>query len=211
MNPDLDALMRKTKTYWYEDGLVELLGGLFFISICAWLLFDWSTPYDAPYKWIFAPGLVAVVFVWLGAARRIVDWLKQRITYPRTGYVAYQRPGHRSRLPRAIMGGVIGGAMAIAIVASLHYRQEIVRAIPILLGGGVAVLLARLGAELGLARFYTLAGWSLAAGIFLAWLTGDMALAIALFYGLLGAAFAVAGAITLVRYLRASPAEAGDE
>jgi len=210
MKSDLDDLMRKTRSYWYEDGLVETLAGLFFLTVCAWLLLDWSTASDAPYKWIFAPGLILLVLPWAFGARRVVDWFKQRITYPRTGYVAYQRPPRRSKLPRAVLAGVVSAAVAIAIVASLQYRQEIVRVIPILLGGGVAVLLVRVGGDLNLPRFYVQAIWSLAAGFFLSWLTADMALAIALYYGLLGAGVVVAGVVTLIRYLRAAAQEAGN-
>lgn len=209
MKTNLDELMRKTRTYWYEDGLAETLAGLFFITLSAWLLVDWSTANDAPHKWLFSPGLVVLVFAWVFSARRIIDWFKQRITYPRTGFVAYRLPPRRARLPLAVMAGVIGGAVAIAITVSLMYRQDIGRVIPIVLGGGVAVLFVYLGSDLGLPRFYVQAACSLLAGLFLAWLTADMGLAIGLYYGLLGVAVTVAGIVTLARYLRAAPVEGG--
>ena len=133
MGADLDELMRKTKTYWYEDGLVEILGGLFFVAVGAWLLLERAAPPNA--------------------------------------------------------------------------RQDIVRVIPLVIGAGVAALLARIGGELALARFYIEAVWSLAAGLFLAWLTAELALGIALYYVLLGAAVLLAGVVTLLRYLRAAPPE----
>jgi len=71
--------------------------------------------------------------------------------------------------------------------------------------------LFRIGGELGLIRFYVLAVWSLLVGAALAWLTNDMSLSIALYYLMLGLAILVGGAVTMIRYLRAAPGEAGHD
>ena len=61
MTTDLDDLMRKTKTYWYEDGLVETLAGLFFVAALGLsLLWLGRRPTRAPtFRWpssCWAPG-----------------------------------------------------------------------------------------------------------------------------------------------------------
>jgi hypothetical protein len=211
MNTDVDDLMRKTKSYWYEDGLVEILAGLFFIVIGLFLLLDWATPQDAPYKWIFAPGFAVVTIGWILSARKLIGWLKERITYPRTGYVAYKQPKRASRVARAVAGGVIGAAASFALLASLLYRQEIGRVIPLLMGAGVALLLIRISGEAGALRFQAAAVWSVMVGSALAWLTSAMSLAIGAYYAALGPAFIVSGAVTLIRYLRSAAQEAGDD
>jgi hypothetical protein len=207
MSMNVDDLIRKTKTYWYEDGLVEILAGLFFMAIGALLLAEWASPADAPYKWVFAPGFAVVTIVWILSGRKVANWLKERITYPRTGYVAYKRQRPASHLARIVLAAVIGAAVSLVLVASLLYRQEIARVVPLILGVGVALLSFRIGSELGLLRFYAVAAWSVLIGGFLAWLTAEMSLGIALYYGLLGPAFVVTGAATLIRYLRAAPLE----
>lgn len=208
MSMDIDNLMRKTKSYWYEDGLVELLAGLFFIAIGLLLLLDWRTPQDAAYKWIFAPGFAVVTIVWILVSRRVIGWLKERITYPRTGYVAYVQPARREKLPRVVMAGVVGAAVSLAVVSSLFLRQDLVRVVPVLLGAGVAALLVRIGGEIGLVRFLVMAVWSVVVGLALAWLTSDMGLSMGLFYALLGVAALLGGVLTLGRYLRAARVEA---
>jgi hypothetical protein len=74
---------RRARNYWNVDGLPTLVSGLFlllFVAITqtpawlgAWLVFPW-------------------VFIALYECldQGIVRWLKERLTYPRTGYVASQ-------------------------------------------------------------------------------------------------------------------------
>jgi hypothetical protein len=76
---------------------------------------------------------------------------------------------------------------------------------------GVAALFFRIASDVAVPRFYLLAIWSLAEGCFLAWLTADLGLGIALFYVLLGPAILVLGGVTLLRYLRSAPLEAGND
>lgn len=201
MNTNVDDLMRRTKTYRYEDGLVEILAGFFFVVIGLFLLLDWVTPQDAPYKWIFAPGFAAVTIGWILGAGKVIDRLKQRITYPRTGYVVYKRQKRTTRVARAVAAGVIGAAVSLAVVASYRYGLSIVRVIPLIMGVGVALLLTRITGELGLLRFQVAAVWSVLIGGALAWLTSDMSLSIGAYYLLLGPAFVIAGVVTLIRYL----------
>jgi hypothetical protein len=211
MNTNVDDLMRRTKSYWYEDGLVEILSGLFFLAVALLLLAEWAAPPESPLKWIVAPAFAVVTVVWILVARRVIAWLKERITYPRTGYVAYKQQRKGSAAARAVAGGVIGAGVALALVVSLMYRQDIARLIPLIMGGGVALLLFRIGGEVGVIRLYVLAVWSLLAGAALAWLTSEMSLSIGLYYLLLGLAILLGGALTMIRYLRAAPLEASHD
>ncbi len=211
MNTDVDRLMRKTRQYWYEDGLAELLIGVFFLAVGLLLLADWTTPASAPWKWIYAPSFMLAAIIGLLVGRRAITWLKERITYPRTGYVTYHRPPQAARRRRAVIAGAIGAAVSLALVAILMYRQEFGRVAPLLLGLGVALLLLRFASYTGLPRFYVLSALSLAAGIGLAWLSQDMSLTIGLYYGLLGMALAISGAYTLSCYLHAIPPEVGND
>ncbi len=210
MNTNVDDLMRKTKSYWYEDGLVEVLAGVFFVVIGLFLLLDWATPQSSSLKWIFAPGFMVVTIVWILSGRKVAGRLKERITYPRTGYVAYKQASRQSRLLRGAVAGFIGGAVALVVVASLIYRQDIARLVPLMMAAGVAALIFRVGSEVAVPRFYVLAVWSLAVGCALAWLTSDLSLGIALYYALLGLATLVLGGAALFRYLRSAPLEDGN-
>ena len=205
MSTDIDKVMRKTKSYWYEDGLGEILAGIFFVIVGVFLLAEWLSPADAPWNWIFAPGLIVLVVGCMPLARVLLRWLKERITYPRTGYVAYKQDTPRKNASRAAAAAIVGATVALLMVASVTYHQNIARLAPLLMGAAVALLLVRVASELGLLRYYVLAAWSLLIGVALAWATTDITLSIALYYILLGPALLVGGIVTLMRYLQSAP------
>lgn len=85
---------RRAKNYWDVDGLPTLVGGVFCLLFVVLL-----PPYVSnSYAWAVF-GILLPLFIlaglWIGTANRegyvrggsIVEWLKERITYPRTGYV----------------------------------------------------------------------------------------------------------------------------
>jgi len=203
MNTDIDGIMRKTRQYWYEDGLSELLGGLFFLAVGLLLLADWATPAGARWKWLWTPSFMILTIVAILLGRPVINRLKERITYPRTGYVAYRHPPRAVRTRRAVLAGSVGAVVSLALVAVMAYRQEFGRVAPLLLGFGVALLLMRFGAYTGLPRFFVLAAWSLTSGMALALLSPSMSFTIGLYYALLGLALGIAGGYTLRRYLTA--------
>ncbi len=77
---------RRAAAYWFADGLEDILFGLTLLIVGAsallWRLY-------ASHRWVKLTWLVVLVeiLLYFSARRRIVDFLKSRITYPRTGYV----------------------------------------------------------------------------------------------------------------------------
>jgi hypothetical protein len=64
--------------YWFEDGLPTLVGGFGCVMFGLSFIFDHS---------LFRLVLVAAYSVIILRNRPIIEWLKTRLTYPRTGYV----------------------------------------------------------------------------------------------------------------------------
>ena len=73
------AAQRRAWNYWFEDGLPTLVGGF------GCVVFGLSFIFDRPP--FFRLLLAAVYGVIILRNRAIIDWLKARLTYPRTGYV----------------------------------------------------------------------------------------------------------------------------
>ncbi len=75
---------RRAAAYWFIDGLPEIVFGLVLLIIGIYPIV-----FHQPNVWILLGWIVVVslYFVILGKHRRILDLLKARITYPRTGYV----------------------------------------------------------------------------------------------------------------------------
>jgi hypothetical protein len=77
---------RRASRYWFDDGLPTILVGT------AYLLMSFFLLYPREGRSTFAE--IATVAAILGYSililrqRQILDWLKSRITYPRTGYAA---------------------------------------------------------------------------------------------------------------------------
>jgi hypothetical protein len=77
---------RRAASYWFVDGLPEILFGLALVTMAA-LLFLWRM--YVPKFWRgFDLLIVAVGFLlYYRMERSILDFLKSLVTYPRTGYV----------------------------------------------------------------------------------------------------------------------------
>jgi hypothetical protein len=81
---------RRAATYWFVDGLPELLFGLMLIVMAGVaLLLSIRTP--GPWKWPWRALDLLLIYgglvLYLVYERGILDFLKVRLTYPRTGYV----------------------------------------------------------------------------------------------------------------------------
>lgn len=87
-SPVLDA-ERRAWNYWFVDGLPNLIGGLLCLLLAgASFLLSGPHPRRSPLVialLVLAYGIYVVVLL---RFRQTLEWLKTRITYPRTGYAA---------------------------------------------------------------------------------------------------------------------------
>jgi hypothetical protein len=108
---------RRAAAYWFADGLPDIVLGLTFLIFGAggfwWRIY-------APHPWVYDVWLVGagvMLFVW--KERAILDFLKSRVTYPRTGYV---RPPERSEASVNLIGLSLNSAPADDNVTSFDRR-----------------------------------------------------------------------------------------
>lgn len=201
MKNDIDKVIQRTHRYWYEDGLNEIAAGCMFV-VCGLVLFmmRFVRP-GSPLAPVLAVGLVILVSLGGLAVSRAVRAVKNRITYPRTGYVSYRRPesNRRRRIIAASLGvglGVLGIVLPIAGAPTWLVSMAMVEGL--ILG---AVLLY-IGHRLGLARFYLLAFLSALIGVVVALGGFDDALGSAAYFGEMGFVLTASGLFTLRAYLR---------
>lgn len=201
MNPVPD-LSQRTRRYWMIDGLPELLIGSIFLFTGLVQLVPLVAPANiAGWANLLLP-LALIPLILLG--RRILHALKMRITYPRTGYVAYRQP---PRWQRAL-GGLAGIGVGIAL-ANLTFNVQLAEEwIPMLMGAILAAGLGYLGTYLGMRRFYALAAFVAAVGLLMYWMPIDGFLGASLVITAAGAWMLIAGGITLYHYLQHSQIEA---
>lgn len=208
MTDPIQIDLNRPQRYWYVDGLAEMAGGaVIFLIGLVYTVSGWL-PQGLARGLLVGPGQIIVI---LGAgwlARWAVPRLKERLTYPRTGYVEYQRPVRSRRLARVFMVGLMG--FAVSVLTAFLGRGLPERLWSFFIGLTLALAFAYLGARIGLRRFYALAGFSLLLGAAGSWLNLIDPWSAAFIFGLEGLAWLVCGALVLRHYLRSTRPLAGE-
>jgi hypothetical protein len=194
-------IARRTRRYWYEDGLVEIGSGVVFAAVGLLFAIDGLAATGALPPFFRAVALtLTVVLVLLAplAIRAAINATKERLTSPRTGYVGHLRPSRQGRVLR-VAAAILVGVIVTGVVVAPSGTANRLAAIPSL---AVAAVLLVPAWRLRLRRFYLLAVVALSAG------AAGVVLALgqdgqsALVYLGPGVALILSGALTLRSYLR---------
>lgn len=197
MRREIDRVQQRTWRYWYEDGVVEIAAGGIFLLLGLLFLVEGIAPAGSLPASFSAIGLPVVLIGGMWLAGRIVAAVKARLTYPRTGYVAYSQPARARRLATGIVAVVVG-----ALVAGLLTRAPATLAwVPLLQGLIVGAALLYFGQRIGLTRFFVLALVSALAGVAASLAGLGESLGDAAYFGAMGVALLVSGGLTLRTYL----------
>jgi hypothetical protein len=196
----IQTVIRNTQRRWFEDGLWEiafgcanLLLGLYFLFIVA---FDLETRWGS---WL-ALAQVLVVLGVFGGLRFGVSFLKERLTFPRTGFVTYRRPEQAERRRRAFLRGFLAGGVGagVAVIVGLTSSPNLAAGLTALILAGVCFYM---GVRFGLTRYAIVAFITLLLGVALTQFQfGDEGSLAVLFCGF-GLTLSVAGGLTLASFL----------
>ncbi len=205
---EIGQVMRQTQRYWYEDGLNDMGFGAWILAVGLLLVAQTLTPPGSPLWMVWAVGGPLVLIGGGFVMSRVVRRLKERFTYPRTGYVSYERARGASRVLRLLAVIVISAGVSAGIVIV----QKNWLSLTVILGFVYAAVLSVIGLRFGLWRYLALALWSLLLGLALAPLSLTTNPAGALFHIGAGASWLLAGWLTYRQYLASAPQpeEAGD-
>jgi hypothetical protein len=198
-NPIKDAA-RRTQRYWYVDGLVDMSGGTIMLLLAIFSALIYLLGGDTSSAIAVGIGQPVIIIGGVLLARKIVILLKERITYPRTGYVAYRQPHGAKRLATGILTAAL--ALGLALTVVLLARQVSANWIPLITAGLMALVFIYLGWRFDLLRLYILAAFTFLVGLVAAWLNLPDLLSSAFFFGFLGLAWMGSGVFTLLSYLR---------
>jgi len=192
--------------YWYVDGTYELGFGLLCLVLAAYFALE----HRLEGSWFSAVLDGSLVLVLIGGGL-LMNWLirkwKERVTYPRTGYVAYRRETGMKRGLRTALGlgvGMLVGGTVTVLVTQPFQAFDIM---PLVSGLLMGIVLAILGWRTNLMRLYLVAIFSTAAGLGLAFARLGNNPALSLYYLVLALALIVSGLVTLIIYLRQNPIE----
>lgn len=202
MKDNIDEVIQRTQRYWYVDGLTEIAAGSTIFILGLFYLVIYLAASFSGGAWLVGIGQpLLFLLLWFGSAKA-VKALKERITYPRTGFVSFPR---KQRSPtRRLAAGLTGAAVSIGLVLFLAAFPERKTLMPVLVGLTAGLLPAFIGYRLGLTRFYLVGLYSLLVGVLAALYPLEENLQMALLTLALGLSWIVSGGVTLARYLRAT-------
>lgn len=204
MSDDLRRPQLRALQYFYVDGTFEFGFSLLCLTLAAFFYLETHVQ-----GWLLAVVNASLVLVMIGGAwlvKRLVGWLKENVTYPRTGYVTYPpRRGGRGGL-RLVLGMAIGGAVAALATVLASHAIDGIAAMPVLSGILLGLVMVILGWRARLPRFYFLAGLGAAIGLALGWSGLEDNAALTVFYLAFGLVLFASGGLTLWTYLRSTAA-----
>ena len=204
MQNNLSQVEQRVKQYWFKDGLGELVGGGMILLVGLYFAGQEWLPQGSMGRTLLQSSLALLVIGEVVATRWLINVMKTRLTYPRTGYVEYQPSVKNTPSRRVFTAGI-----AISVSALLVFFGRFSGSFNWLPGFtglvfGAAFILLRARSN-GVGRFYVLGTFCVISGVALSFTDLPMGYSLGLFYGLAGIAAMLSGGITLLRYLRDNP------
>jgi hypothetical protein len=204
MRANVSDVEQRVKRYWYTDGIGELIGGGMFLLMGVYFALQEFLGQDSLVSGILQASLILVLIGGMFIGRRLINALKTRVTYPRTGYVEYQveEGAIKSRRIWIMLLAFAISALTMIFVRLFQFFDSIVAVTGVAVGLILVILRAK---SARLARFYMLGAVSVLLGLGLSVSGLPNAYSLGLFYGLMGLCFMISGGLTLRRYLEENP------
>lgn len=202
MKDDLKKIQARTTQYWFSDGLYELAFGALCLVLALYLLAQALLPKGTL---LYSILVISFVLIMLGSGTlltRLMNVAKARLTYPRTGYIAYQSKPRRTRWLSVLLGMCIGALLGFVVVRNLISLSML----PAVTGIAFAFVMLLFGLRTGLLRFPLIGFIALIIGGALSLVGIGDTLGLSIFYGSLGLTFVLSGACTLRSYLHSTTA-----
>jgi hypothetical protein len=208
-DPLLDANTR-VQRYWNVDGLHEIAMAILFLLTALSVWAGESATLSKFWKGAAAVALPIFLIVGISVEGSVVQAIRRRLTFPRTGFVTFRKPSAKRRR----VGVTVAFCIAILVVFLVarspleNVQAWLVPALSLVFGGFVAWM----GLAFRLRRFLVVALASAAAGAAIAALGLPLPAAMAMYWMAMGVVMLLSGALALRRYLHAAPVETpGDE
>jgi hypothetical protein len=187
-DPLLDAGRRAVR-YWNVDGLAELYVGI--VWLCA-ALSIYAAAHLPRSPWRVAVMVVGTL-AWMAAilsGKWVISAVKSRVTWPRTGYVAHEKPKAKAYWLLLLI---------VPLLLMLPFGPRLI-VLPVtgLVGAIIAIAVAR---AMAMGRFYIVAGVFFGLGCALGVAGVEIDTGMSVLYGSAGTLLVISGGLTLWRYL----------
>lgn len=205
-NSHLENIMKRPIRYWYEDGLGELITGMIFLFVGGYMLVQGLVE-NGLLQAIF--GILSMIIIggspFIG--RYLIRKIKERVVYPRTGYVKYSVTVSTGR----IISIIIAALVTVGLVVMVAFFSEVLYWLPLIEGVVVGGLLLYQASQIGMVRLYIEVVASIILGAGISITEFGNTIGSGLYFSSFGLVLLIAGGVALIRYLRRTSALSGDE
>jgi hypothetical protein len=194
---NMQHVQKRLNRYWYVDGISEIGFGLLCLILGLYFYVLRNLDESSLAFQLLSVGFVLIVLASAFGINRFVSYLKNRITYPRTGFVAYRRVRSHWRLLIGALVGLMSAAMMILITripANLDWK-------PFITGIMFTLVALYFAFRIGLLRYVIIAIAAFLLAVYLAIKSPGDYSGLAAFYFFLGSLICATGVIILWRYV----------
>ena len=203
-----DRTLLRAVQYYYIDCVFEFTFSGLCLLLAAFFFIQAKIP-DGLVSTILMVSFVVIIPLGSIVISRLVNRFKEKITYPRTGYLAYQRPKGARMAVKVGLGlgvsAILGGLVAVIITGSPQSLDWM----PGLTAFVFAFVFAWLGYRTSLPRFLLIGFLLLLSGILLSIIGLGNILGLSIFYAIAGLFLLISGTLTFWTYLHRNPQSDG--
>lgn len=205
LNSSIERAIQRPQLYWNGDGIPEMIVGGLWIVWGATVALPVLFPHSRIALITFTIFLLTIVLssIWMG---RVIRWWKERVTYPRTGYIEPKKPEKSVKLAAWIAAVIVAIAFGMAVRVS---GPSIRIWLPASMGVVIALSLLRMGWKLESRRLMLLSPL-VAAAAFATLPLGGGEISTAAVLLCAGLICVIDGMMVHQSYLKAHPAPVGE-
>jgi hypothetical protein len=165
MTDKMTDAARRTRGYWFVDGLAEIGGGILSIVVGVPYLLWSLAPQGSRLARVASGGRDVILLVGIALLFVIIRMIKQRSTYPRSGYIEERQPERKKTLKTILL--IFGCLIVFPFLLIVGFRffpnfrigfLNTMFFFPTILGLFFTLGLVVWGFRAGIKRFYVLAG-----------------------------------------------------
>lgn len=199
---EITKTQQRTRSYWYSDGIAEIVAGVAFVLIGIPMYAAARTGIEM----LSTLPLISMALLFPASAY-VVSHLKDRITYQRTGYVKYPKPHMCQRRKGLILSLLIAISIATIAIARGNYTLNgtLGKAMLFGLGLGIAGAFAVRALKMQMPRFFINAAIPCGLMLVLGFMGTGFIEGVGLLFSVVGVASAVVGIVALCVYIRRHP------
>ncbi len=197
----VQEISKRTQRYWFEDGIWEIGFGLVNAFLGVFYLVTAQIHWEGPLSIFLMLLQMGVLISCFALINRVVVYLKERITYPRTGYVAYRKPAVRARIRKIFITMLLSAGIAslVGVVSALQMTEN---RMPLVISVILAGTLVYIGYRFDLIRLYLTALLVVLYGYGISHYTVAQSNSTGVFFTGFGLLIFISGLLTLFNYLR---------